>query len=750
MNVALNFKPRSLRPVTLAGVSGLALAASAMAMPVVTWPAMTVPAMTVPASSLISSLASIDASNSAADDDVAGADKLREDMRKLIGRARDKVFPALVNVSTITVEFEGGKETKGGATGSGTIISPEGYVLTNAHVTDHGKKFRLTLADKQEIPATLVGEDPLTDLAVLKLDLTKLKPGTTLSVAEFADSDTLQVGDYVLAMGSPFSLSRSVSMGIVSNTERVFAGGSGEAPDMELAENQRTGIFTRWIQHDALINPGNSGGPLVNIVGQVVGVNTRGGSGMGFASPSNLARPVAEQLIKNGEVPRSSIGVAIRTIKRTDYTEGALVNSVEADSPAAKAGVQSGDLILAMNGAPVTIRFEEEIPALARKIADMPVGSDVTLKFRRGSDEKEVTFKTTKLLRDRGEEAGLRTWGITIREITEKMARDRRLADTKGALVFGVRSGGPAALAEPNVQWGDIIRSIDGQRVDTVEDVVKQYRSIMSREKLPEFVLIEYDRLGKNTVTLIKPKPEKPDDPPREVAKPWIGVATQVVLKDLADKLGISDKSLGFRVTRVYPGTEASKAGVQVGDVIVSFNGEALKPRGNQDAGTFQRLIRKATMSEPAKLAIIRDGKPLELAVPLERTRITQDEALKDENKDFEIKVRELTFFDRDDNRWDDSVKGVMVEDAEQAGWAGLAGVYSRDVIQKINGVEITDIPSWRKAMDAIAKAQPERVSFLVLRQNRTFFFFAEPDWKPTTTKESKEAAGDKEPKKPD
>src|SRR6185295_14845162 len=169
-----------------------------------------------------------------------------------------------------------GKETKGGAVGSGTIITPDGYILTNQHVTDNGKKFRVTLADRRELPATLVGEDPLTDLAVLKINADQLK-GEKLPAAQFGDSDKLIVGDYVMAMGSPLALSRSVTLGIVSNTQRVFTSGmSGdEVEEMEL-DAGRTGVITSWIQHDASINHGNSGGPLVNLWGEIVGVNELG------------------------------------------------------------------------------------------------------------------------------------------------------------------------------------------------------------------------------------------------------------------------------------------------------------------------------------------------------------------------------------------------------------------------------------------------------------------------------------------
>ncbi|GAF74720.1 unnamed protein product, partial [marine sediment metagenome] len=268
--------------------------------------------------------------------DLARAEKLREDTRRMIELARDRVFPALVNVQVISVSYWGGKERKSTSVGSGTIISPQGHILTNYHVASDGHKFKCTLADKQEVSAELVGEDPLTDLAVLKLDLSELKdPQAPLVAAEFGDSDELEVGDYVMAMGSPWALSRSVTLGIVSNTERVFASASGGPGDMEIEQGQRTGLFTRWIQHDAAIYHGSSGGPLVNLEGQIVGINEMGGSsGFGLAIPSNLAETVAATLIEHGEVSRSWIGVSFRPIEKTGLEHGVLVNSVVKDGPA--------------------------------------------------------------------------------------------------------------------------------------------------------------------------------------------------------------------------------------------------------------------------------------------------------------------------------------------------------------------------------------------------------------------------------
>lgn len=665
---------------------------------------------------------------------VEKADQLRQDLRAMIALARDRVFPSLVNIRVITVRYYGGKEHKGQSVGSGTIISPEGHVLTNFHVADNGKKYKCTLADKQEITAELVGEDPLTDLAVLKLDLTELKdPAMTLPVAKFGDSDALQIGDTVMAMGSPWALSRSVTLGIVSNTERMLAASDDDAEEMRFDRDQRTGLFNRWIQHDAAINPGNSGGPLVNLKGEMVGVNARGtsfGGDMGFAIPSNIACNVAAKLIEHKEVPRSWLGLSLKPIKKSGLTEGVLVNSIVDEGPADTAGIEAGDVILQIDGTPVTVWFPEEVPPLLKRLADYPIGSTITIVYRRGGRVDEARITTEKLKKDKGDEAAFRAWGMVAMEITEKMARERRLDSTDGVLVGSTRRGSPAQLAEPALQRNDVIRSIDGEPVKDLADLIDRYERIMDKEDLPEYLLLEFDRRGKNHLTLVKPKPDKDIDPPREVTKAWIGVAVQPVVKKLARQLG-QEESLGFRITRVYPKTLAARNDLKVGDIILALSDEELKPRGMQDAGLFHRRIRRLDIDDSATLTILRNGAERNVTVTLERTRITPEEARRDHNRDFELIVREVTFFDRDENRWDDSVNGVIAGQVERAGWAQLGGVHPGDLIQRIDEHDIGSLSDYRTAMEQVTNRKPKRVVFVVLRGVRTRFQYIEPDWGP-------------------
>ncbi|MEM8963832.1 MAG: PDZ domain-containing protein [Acidobacteriota bacterium] len=661
---------------------------------------------------------------------IDGSD-LRAELRRIIGQARDRVFPALVSIQVITVDYRGGREIKGGTTGSGTIISQDGHVLTNQHVTAGGERFTVTLSDKREVEADLVGEDPLTDLAVLQIKRDELDdPDTPLAVASFGDSDQLETGDYVMAMGSPFSLSRSVTLGIVANTERVFAGGFGrdDVEAMELSQGQRTGLFTRWIQHDALIHPGNSGGPLVDLTGEIVGVNELGGNAMGFAIPSNLAKRVSAALIEHGEVERSWIGASFKTIRRTGLEEGVLVNSVVLGGPAERAGIAAGDVVTSLDGEPVTVRFPEQLPLLLDQIASRPVGATIAFGVQRDGTVEIANVVSEKLEKDVGRELALHDWGMNVQAITSKMARDLRLDDADGVLITGVRAGGAAQTAEPPLSAGDVLRAVGAVAVPDLTTLVERYEVL---EDSTEPVLVAFDRAGKNQLTLLEPRDDRVDDPPRELPKGWIGAAVQPLAPALTRALALDENLRGFRVTRVYPGTEAAASGLMVGDVVTAVDGEPLEPNGVQDNGLWTRRIRTLSIGAQATLDLLRDGTPTQLSVPVERTRITPDEARRHRDDDFELAVRELTFFDRDVNLWNEDTKGVLVEQVEPGGWTFLGGIRPGDLVLSIADQPVRGLKSFRAAMTKLKEDEPERVVFLVLRGVETHFQYVEPEWTP-------------------
>lgn len=335
---------------------------------------------------------------------------------------------------------------------------------------------------------------------------------------------------------------------------------------------------------------------------------------------------------------------------------------------------------------------------------------------------------TAKLEKDRGEETAFRSWGLTAMEITRFCSREHRLDNTDGVLVTGVRQGGSAMLAKPPLQSNDVIKAVGGQPVKNLAEFIEHYESIMDKDPLPEYVLIEFVRKGGNKLTLIKPKPQEDRNPPPELAKSWIGVAVQPVLKELATRLGAKEH-IGFRITQIYPRTLAAQADLKIGDLITHLNGKRLKPRRVEDSGMFRRAVKRLDIGKEARLTLVRDGNEAEVAIQLERTRITPDEAPRHRSRDFELTVREVTFFDRVDNRWKRDVQGVIVVHVEAAGWAGLGGLLPGDLIQRIDDYQITDLVAHREAMEHILKREPVRVVFYLIRGVRTRFQYVEPEW---------------------
>ncbi len=397
---------------------------------------------------------------------VLAADNLQNQILK----AKNKVLPALVHIEPVKEFYDAGKKVKVQVTGSGIIIDAQGHVLTNNHVAEKANQVKCTLANREEVPAEVIGLDALTDLAVLQLDLSKLS-SKSIPYARFGDSDSLAVGEIVLALGSPLGLSRSLSMGVISSIDRYFE-------DTE----QMLSPFNLWIQTDAAINPGNSGGPLVNLRGEVIGINARAiffGENLGFAIPINTAKLVIERILKDKMVERSWIGTEwqeikeYRNYKNQPKLEGVLLSYVEKGSPAEKAGLQAGDLVYQINHTPVSAVYKEELPRVRKFIAEIPVGSAVGFSLQRGSSTKEIILNTSQRGKFDGNEFICERWGLSVKEITPRIARNLNLPDETGVLISGVLNGSLADEAE--AYRGQIITQIDQDSILNLDDLKKIY-----------------------------------------------------------------------------------------------------------------------------------------------------------------------------------------------------------------------------------------------------------------------------------
>lgn len=641
-----------------------------------------------------------------------------------LDEARHKVYPALVNIAVVFRYYDGGRAQRAPAGGSGVIISPDGYVLTNFHVAGHTTHITCTLSSGESLDAQVVADDPLSDISVLKL---RLPPGAKpLPYAVLGNSDDLQVGDPVLAMGNPLMLSSSMTLGIVSNPRRVFTDFTGsEMQDMELDEGEKTGTFTRWIQHDALILPGNSGGPLVNLQGQVIGINELGGNGVGFAIPSNLAKQVFQDVLRYGKVPRGWIGLSVMPVEKLGRTRGALVSSLTPGSPAARAGVQPGDLLLALDGAPVNVRFFEQVPLFYQRVARLPAGHVAHLSLLRNGMPESVAVRVAPLEPALSPEQEFQGMGVTARALTADMALNRHLPDTRGVLVTGVRPGLPFEAAQPPIAADDVIESVNGL---PTPNLTAFRHALDSSEHSKTGFPITLIREDENLLAFVKTDTEKTSDDGGELPQAWMGIKTQVLTPEVASAVGLPGLT-GFRVTEVYPYTEASKAGLKPGDVLTALNGAALTASHPQDAEDFTHQIEGLSVGDKAQLTVRRGLFSLILPVVLEGTPSAAAQAKTVRSKELEFGVRGITLMDKVTNHWDDAQQGVVVTEVTSGGWASIAGLHTDDLILSLNGQKVADTDAFERVLSALVKTHPKTITVFVRRDTLTHFVFLAPDW---------------------
>ncbi|MBX3374604.1 MAG: trypsin-like peptidase domain-containing protein [Phycisphaeraceae bacterium] len=391
------------------------------------------------------------------------------DFRDIVQRATGAVFPAVVYIRVNAESFARGARTMVESSGSGVILSTDGEIVTNWHVIDKAVTVRCLLSDGRAYEADIVGADQSTDLALLRLRLPAEAP--PVPTAAFGDSSRLAEGDFVMAMGAPWGLNRSVSIGIVSCTRRFLPAASE---------------YSLWLQTDAAINPGNSGGPLVDTDGRIIGVNARGmtaGDGVGFAIPATTVQELLPLLREHGRVPWSWTGLRLQPLRDFDRgvefpgTHGVIVTETEPMSPARAAGFEARDRIVRVNGEPVSALTAEDLPDLHRALALIPHGHMVTLAVERGHSVIEIDLAPVEKGRVQGEELDLARFDLSVKAINRFENEELFFHRPVGVFVFGLRSPGNAASA--GLRRNDILLRIGDTEIETLDDVRAAHAAAM-------------------------------------------------------------------------------------------------------------------------------------------------------------------------------------------------------------------------------------------------------------------------------
>jgi serine protease Do len=408
------------------------------------------------------------------------------DTLRIIQDAKTKVFPSVVFIKPIVETFRGGEKEAHEVTGSGVLISADGEVVTNFHVVDKAISIRCLLSDGRHRDADVVGSDKDTDLALLKLK--KDDESETFPFAAFGDSSGLTEGDFVMAMGAPWGLNRSVSLGIVSCVRRYIPGSSE---------------YTLYIQTDASLNPGNSGGPLVNVAGLIVGINSMAsltGGDLGFAIPAETVKDITARIREHRKVERSWTGVSIQPLRDFDQNmyfdadSGVIVSGTAPDSPGQKAGVRNGDRIVKLAGAQVTASTDVDLPAVRRLMASFESGKPVAFEVVRGGQTLtlEVVPRTKGAVE--GEEFDCPRWNMTVKAINQFDNPDLYFLREQGVFIFGLKYPGNAEVS--GLQRNDIITTIDGREITTLDDVRTVYDEVTGSPARKTRIVLEVLRGG--------------------------------------------------------------------------------------------------------------------------------------------------------------------------------------------------------------------------------------------------------------
>jgi serine protease Do len=495
-------------------------------------------------------------------------------------------------------------------------------------------------------------------------------------------------------------------------------------------DGEAVGELVRWIGHDAVIFPGNSGGPLVNLKGEIIGVNEVGIGSLGGAIPSNLARKVSDELIARGQVERSWIGLMVQPLlKSTDAQAGILVGGVIGGSPAEIAGLKAGDIVSRLNGTEIAAsRAPEDVPVFNRILLETAVGVEIALEGTR--DGKPMTWKVTTAKREPAEprEKELLSWGITARSLTELNAKALLRDDNNAVLVQSLRPGGAAATSKPSLSPGDLILAVAGKATPDLESLLRVSNEITEGKTEPTPVLVSLERNGQSLLTVVKIGPEPDPDRPGLVKKAWIGIDTQVISSDLAEALGIPGAK-GVRVTQVNPGTSAEKAGLKTGDLLLKLDGTVIPTSRPEESDVFAALIRQYRIGTEASLNVRRGSEDLVIKVTLDARPEGTSELASFDCETLEFNSRDLGQSDRVSEKLPDDFKGVLITAVTPAGWAALGGLSAGDILISLDGKAVDSMDTLKPILADLEKNLRSPIVLFVRRGITTRYIELEPTW---------------------
>ncbi len=641
-------------------------------------------------------------------------EQIPKDIQNTIITVVEKLQPALVRIHVVEKYYSEGRELKQEKFGSGIVISEDGYVVTNHHVA--GKAFiaDCTFSNLKNYPMKLIGTDALTDISVLKIVTNE---PNQFSYASFGDSEQVKVGDYVLAMGSPMALSPSVTAGIVSNKQMILPY-KLDSFEFFSEENENVGSLVCWLGHNAEISPGSSGGPLINLRGEIIGINEIKYA-LGGAIPSNLVKKVVEDIVKNGKVERAWLGVEIQPVTQEKINQkGALVRYVYPNSPADNAGVKVGDIIEQIRDITVDVRYMEQIPLVNNIICSLPCNEKIPIQIIRNSEKLDIVVEPIPYDFPITPEKEFPEWGCTAKNMNWFLALKRNRENQKGIIITSIRMGGAVAQAKPPLQTGDIVLQVEDMHITCLDEMERVTQQFLGEKK--EKLLTIVERKGNRIYSMVKIGKTQSVEPIREASKPWIGVETQVLTRDIAEKMGIEEG--GFIITRVfYPKIKEVKD-LNVGDIVKEIENEKLHATRVEEYEEWKEKIRNFSIGQIVNLSVIRKGDRKIIPVQLVSEPIPRGMLEKYQDDWLEFTVRDLCFYDYVDMNLSDDIKGIYIEQVISGGWASLAKLEQGDVIIAVENEPIDNLNTFKIKLAKLKENKLNKFSFQILRGIQKYF----------------------------